>query len=74
MATAPLLFWQYPVITEKTFYEQNKNDPNYLALPWATIIDKNIPLNQVYNLVKQYNPPPTYTCCQHGYRLCEPIR
>ena len=24
------LFWQYPVITEKTFYEQNKNEPNYL--------------------------------------------
>jgi len=65
MATASLLFWQYPVITEKTFNEQNKNDPNYLALPWATIIDKNIPLNQVYNLVKQYNPQPTYTCCQH---------
>ena len=36
------LFWQYPVITEKTFYEQNKYNFNYLGLPWATIIDKKI--------------------------------
>ena len=34
------LFWQYPVITEKTFYEQNKDDPMYVGLPWATILDK----------------------------------
>ena len=24
------LFWQYPVITEKTFYEQNKENPIFL--------------------------------------------
>ena len=24
------LFWQYPVITEKTFYEQNKNNQGIL--------------------------------------------
>ena len=34
------LFWQYPVITEKTFYEQNKDDPMYVGIPWATILDK----------------------------------
>jgi hypothetical protein len=41
------LFWQYPVITEKTFYLQHKHDSNYLGVPWATIIDKNIPLNLI---------------------------
>ena len=44
------LFWQYPVITEKTFAIQNKGRPNFLGLPWATIIDKNINLQSVYNL------------------------
>ena len=33
------LFWQYPVITEKTFFEQNKNNHVYIGFPWATIID-----------------------------------
>ena len=33
------LFWQYPVITEKEFYIQNKGDVNYIPFPWATIID-----------------------------------
>ena len=33
------LFWQYPVITEKTFYLQNKENENYIGLPWATIHD-----------------------------------
>ena len=34
------LFWQYPVITEKTFYQQNKDNEKYIGFPWATIIDK----------------------------------
>ena len=34
------LIWQGPVITEKTFYEQEKNNPDYAGIPWATIIDK----------------------------------
>ncbi|WP_396274995.1 exostosin family protein [Hyphomonas sp.] len=59
------LFWQYPVITEKTFYLQNKDDPDLLQLPWATIIDKNLgeQLDRIFEylyLKKQY-----YTCCQH---------
>ena len=33
------LFWQYPVITELTFYNQNKENPLYIGFPWATIID-----------------------------------
>ena len=34
------LFWQYPVITEQEFYNQNKDDPLFLGFPWATIFDK----------------------------------
>ena len=34
------LFWQYPAITEKTFYIQNKDNNNLFSMPWATIIDK----------------------------------
>ena len=61
------LFWQYPVITEKTFYEQNKDDEKYLGLPWATIIDKRYNINIIFKLVKPYIRPDVqyYTCCQH---------
>jgi len=61
------LFWQYPVITEKTFYEQNKDDKYYLGFPWATIIDKRYKPNIIYNILKKYIIPGTgyYTCCQH---------
>ena len=36
------LFWQYPVITEKIVYDQQRRSNNcaYFAFPWATIIDK----------------------------------
>ena len=61
------LFWQYPVITEKTFYEQNNDDNEYIGVPWATIIDK---INQKQKLLKLiYSKIDTtrtyYTCCQH---------
>jgi hypothetical protein len=61
------LFWQYPVKTELAFYEQNKYNPNYLGIPWATIIDKrvNTMLAAKYiipYLMKHVN---YYTCCQH---------
>ena len=66
------LFWQYPVITEETFYNQNKNNENYIGLPWATIIDKkNYDANIIYKIIKEYidtikNTSNTYyTCCQH---------
>ena len=61
------LFWQYPVITEKTFYEQNKNNDAYIGFPWATIIDKRYNLNVIYKILcdhissKKFH----YTCCQH---------
>ena len=61
------LFWQYPVITEKTFYEQNKTNANFIGIPWATIIDKKYNLNVIHNLLKVYIKKDVfyYTCCQH---------
>ena len=68
------LFWQYPVITEETFYNQNKNDENYIGFPWATIIDKRYDLNIILKIIRPYiinninNINSTYyTCCQHIY-------
>ncbi len=58
------LFWQYPVITEKSFYEQNKYDDYYLGIPWATIIDKKKELDIEY-LIKHCYRSKLYTCCQH---------
>jgi hypothetical protein len=67
------LFWQYPVITEKKFYEQNKDDPLYIGLPWATIIDNPSLINNkmefinMVNQVKLESKDGYYTCCQHIY-------
>jgi glycosyltransferase involved in cell wall biosynthesis len=61
------LFWQYPVITEETFYNQNKNDEHYIGFPWATIIDKRYDLTIILKIIRPYiNSSSTYyTCCQH---------
>jgi len=60
------LFWQYPVITEKTFYEQNKNKPGYIGMPWATIIDKKYNPQIILNIIdKNIFTYDNYTCCQH---------
>ena len=60
------LFWQYPVLTEKTFYDQEKDNSNYAGLPWATIIDKRYSLNTIYKLLKpHFKKDNYYTCCQH---------
>ena len=61
------LFWQYPVITEKTFYEQNKNNYSFIGFPWATIIDKRYNLNIIFKILKSHISSNTfqYTCCQH---------
>lgn len=66
------LFWQYPVITEKTFYEQNKNDSYYMGIPWATIKDNlNIytltgKLRIIKSSILKYKKHNNYyTCCQH---------
>ena len=47
------LLWQYPVITEETFYNQNKTDEKYIGLPWATIIDKKqYDATKIYDIIK----------------------
>lgn len=62
------LFWQYPVITEEEFYNQNKDDVNYCGLPWATFIDKGIHTNQlIHALLPYFTHKNYYTCCQHIY-------
>lgn len=61
------LFWQYPVITEQEFYRQNKHLNNYVGIPWATILDKNIPLEFIAKILKENLHPEEeyFTCCQH---------
>lgn len=62
------LFWQYPVITEKEFYNQNNTNPNYCGVPWATCIDKNVNINLLFKVLKPYTKHKHYyTCCQHIY-------
>ena len=61
------LFWQYPVITEKTFFNQNKLDPKYLPIPWATIADKLMDkIDKIYQAIINFYDPKKeyYTCCQ----------
>ena len=60
------LFWQYPVITEEEFYNQNRDDFYYLGFPWATIIDKNVKTNDLFKvLLPHIKHKEYYTCCQH---------
>jgi len=60
------LFWQYPVITEKQFYEQNKYNPQYCGVPWATILDKRININNFFRYIISFLKHKNYyTCCQH---------
>lgn len=69
------LFWQYPVITEKEFYQQNKDNDNYFGFPWATIIDKRYNLNVIYNILSQsIKDKKYYTCVQHiSFRKIIPL-
>ena len=61
------LFWQYPAITEKSFYIQNKDNNNLFSMPWATIIDKEYNLHNIYRLLRPIiiKNKPYFTCCQH---------
>ena len=60
------IFWQYPVITEKTFYLQNKENPIYAGIPWATILDKNYNITIIAKILKPLMEVLYYvTCCQH---------
>jgi hypothetical protein len=72
--------WQYPVITEKRAFELLKDEClpiNYLAFPWATLIDKyeknkDIELFKIIgNIVCEKN---CFTICQHiHFRRLLPI-
>ena len=55
------------MITEKSFYLQNKNNKNYFGFPWATIFDKNINIIQIIKLLHPFidKNKTYYTCCQH---------
>lgn len=62
------LFWQYPVITEKTFYEQNYKNKHYFGFPWATVIDHRrcvLTKPELYNILKSIKIIKGFTCCQH---------
>ena len=61
------LFWQYPARTEETFYLQNKDDENFIGIPWATIHDKKVNLNQGFFklMTRIQKNKEYYTCCQH---------
>jgi len=60
------LFWQYPVITEETFFNQNKKDVLFCGVPWATIIDKRVSTNDIIKiLIPYFEHKNYYTCCQH---------
>ena len=61
------LFWQYPVITEKTFYNQNKHEKLYFGFPWATVIDKQLDPDLIYSHISEYldKDKEYYSCCQH---------
>ena len=70
------LFWQYPVITEKTFYDQNRYHKNYIGIPWATIIDKIQQKQKMLSIIKSACLPNIeyFTCCQHiNFRLLIPF-
>ena len=68
------MFWQYPVITEQTFFDQNKDNDNYIGFPWATLHDsfcttigRDSAFNMAYQLIHPQIKPGqiSYTCCQH---------
>jgi len=70
------LFWQYPAITEKQFYLQEKDNAHYFGLPWATINDKRYNHSLVFNIVKHLvnKDHKYYTCCQHiSYKMFIPL-
>ena len=70
------LFWQYPAITEKQFYLQEKDNAYYFGLPWATIIDKRYNQTLIFNIFKDLinKDHKYYTCCQHvSYKTFIPL-
>jgi hypothetical protein len=68
--------WEGPVITEKTFFEQQRNDPMYIGFPWATVVRLNLShevliqeMSKWIDRTKEY-----YTCCQTiAYKTLIPL-
>jgi len=59
-------FWQYPAHTEYVFYTQNKYKKNFIPFPWATLIDKGVDHNYIYEILKPLvSTKNNFTCCQH---------
>lgn len=83
LLTQSNLFWQFPVKTEEEFYLQSKDDPFYVGIPWATVIDKKINIEMLQSSLKPVfqflrsrygDQTPFYTCCQHiHYRNLIPL-
>ena len=76
------MFWQYPVITEQTFFDQNKDNDNYIGFPWATLHDsfcttigRDNAFDMVHHLIgSQIKQKSYYTCCQHiAFRKLLPL-
>jgi hypothetical protein len=68
------LHWQYPVISEKVVFIQQKDNENYIGLPWATIIDLIMDKQKVnirgllQDLLLKIDKNRKYiTFCQHIY-------
>ena len=65
------IFWQYPVITEKTFNIQSHEQgvQHYVGFPWATAIDKKMNLQFLEHVISQKVDKHNFniTCCQHIY-------
>ena len=77
--TIPDVPWQYPVITEKASFLCLFNDPgeieaDYLAFPWASIIDKRQHGFSIRELPSIRKGKSVFTVCQHiYYRNLAPI-
>jgi hypothetical protein len=72
------MFWQYPVITEKTVFHQERENAGFFGFPWATAIDqlvvagRNLPaLSRFREYMQRLSRSlaGASTCCQHiGFR------
>ena len=72
-------FWQFPVITEKTFAQQHRGREGFVGFPWATVIDRSVPSEAIAAAWRELGGESfaaaagLYTCCQHIHfrRLAE---
>lgn len=77
--TLPEIPWQYPAITEKSAYECLYNFPGdiyaeFIALPWATIMDKSLYNLNVTGLNNSSGCAVRFTVCQHiRHRKLRPL-